>query len=78
MSIDLSILSRHCAREVKDTLRDLPPAGDWRIVKTKDHYFLYDGPTRVACVNNNSSKPASFINRQIARTIKKYANTHYA
>ena len=78
MSIDLSMLSRHCAREVKDVLKELPPAGDWRIVKTKDHYFLYDGPTRVACVNNNSSKPASFINRQIARTIKKYANTHYA
>jgi hypothetical protein len=78
MTIATSLLPRHCAREVKDVLRTLPPAGDWRIVKTKDHYFLYDGPTRVACVNNNSSKPVEFIARQIARTVKKYADTHYA
>jgi hypothetical protein len=78
MTIDLSILSRHCAREVKDVLSTLPPEGDWRVTKTKDHYFLYDGPTRVACIDNNSSKTVEFIRRQVTRSINKYVATHYA
>lgn len=77
MTVDLSVLSRHCAREVRTTLKELSDAGDWRVVKTKDHYFLYDGPTRVACVDNNGSKPTEFIAKQIARTVKKYASRHY-
>ena len=78
MSVDLSSMSRHCSREVRDALRALPNAGDWRLIKTKDHYFLYDGPTRVACVDNNGSKPSEFIAKNIARTLKKYVAAHYA
>lgn len=77
MTVDLSVLPRHCAREVRTALKELPDAGDWRVVKTKDHYFLYDGPTRVACVDNNGSKSTEFIAKQVARAVKKYAARHY-
>lgn len=76
--IDLSLLSRHCAREVREVIKTLPEGGDWRVVKTKDHYFLYDGPTRVSCVANNGSKPAGFILKQIVRGIERYIARNYA
>jgi len=78
MSIDLSTISRHCSREVRETLRALPDGGDWRLVKTKDHYFLYDGPARIACIDNNGSKPSEFIAKRIVRTVQKYVTAHYA
>ena len=78
MTLDLSGLSRHCAREVRTALKELPEGGDWRLVKTKDHYFLYDGQTRVACVSGNASKFPAYFAMMGVQKIKKHVATHYA
>jgi hypothetical protein len=78
MKPDTAELNRHCPRELRTVIKNLPPSGDWRVVKTKDHYFLYDGLTRVACISNNASKPSSFIMKQITRGISRYLARNYA
>lgn len=78
MKTDTAELTRHCPRELRALVADLPPAGQWRIVKTKDHYFLFDGPMRVSCLANNASKPNSFIVKQVTRGISRYIARNYA
>jgi hypothetical protein len=78
MTIELGSLPRHAAKNARKLCADLPAQGNWRIVKAKDHYFLYDGPTRVAFVANNASKERSHFIADNARKIKTYTDAHYA
>ena len=57
-------------REVKTLLGTLP--NTFRLVKKRDHYFLYDGNTRVACVGNNASRENLFLAKRSRATVEKY------
>ena len=52
-------------KTVRRYLRRLP--GRWKVVKSKDHYFLYINGKRVACVGNNGSgRDGRFAKKTIA------------
>lgn len=58
------------ARGIKDLLGSLP--NTFHVVKKRDHYFLYDGSTRVSCVGNNASRENLFLGKRSRATIEKY------
>ena len=58
------------AREVKEVLGTLP--NNFHVVKKRDHYFLYDGTTRVACVGNNASSARDYQTKMTLHNIQKY------
>lgn len=58
------------ARGIKDLLGSLP--NTFHVVKKRDHYFLYDGPTCVSCVGNNASRENLFLGKRSRATIEKY------
>lgn len=75
---DLSVLPRHCHRDVRAAIKDLPDSGDWRLVKKKDHCFLYDGEHRITCAcSNGSVTPPHYVKMTVAEIVKyakRYSN----
>jgi len=69
---------RRLGPKTRALVATLPPQGDWSIVKTRDHYFLYDGLTRVSCVGNNSGIPNTRYDVKNVHDIQKYVSERYA
>jgi hypothetical protein len=57
---------------------DALPPGEWALVKKRDHYFLYNGTRRVACVANNASKIKARQDVLTALDIRRYVTRSYA
>lgn len=57
-------------RGINALLGTLP--NTFHIVKKRDHYFLYDGPTRVVCVGGNSSKQNDYLDKVSRLKLEKY------
>lgn len=68
-------IPRQVDRRVRDEILALPVA--WRVVKKRDHYFLYVGDERVCCIANNSSKTNEFLVRRTVEKLRRYqSNGH--
>lgn len=68
-------IPRQVDRRVRDEILSLPVA--WRVVKKRDHYFLYVGDERVCCIANNSSKANEFLVKRTVEKLRRYqSNGH--
>jgi hypothetical protein len=61
----MSELPRQIDRRVRREIAALPRP--WRVVKKRDHYFLFVDSHPVICVGNNSSKCNDW---QVAKTLE--------
>lgn len=57
-------------RGINDLLGTLP--NSFHIVKKRDHYFLYDGPTHTTRVGGNSSKQNDYLDKVSRLKLEKY------
>lgn len=63
-------IPRQVDRKIADALRSV--SYPWRIVKKRDHYFLYSGEVRVCCIGNNSSKQNTHLNARNIEMVRKF------